>query len=164
MSNNDKSQSHFFKGMPTAFTNVFVGTMSIRHVHIFTWWTSSVAKNAQGKYVCYLFYCNVRMSFRKLQCTNVISINVFFISSLIHVVIRCAVLMISGLVTYHLILSKIWNLEVSVLHLGRGQETSLERCAVPWAANIPVIQSFAAELLGTFILDIGKIYQMMNYI
>ena len=46
MSNNDKSQSHFFKGMPTAFTNVFVGAMSIRHVHIFTWWTSSVAKNA----------------------------------------------------------------------------------------------------------------------
>ena len=87
-----------------------------------------------------------------------------FISSLIHVVIRCAVLMISGLVTYHLILSKIWNLEVSVLHLGRGQETSLERCAVPWAANVPVIQSFAAELLGTFILDIGKIYYTMNYI
>ena len=87
-----------------------------------------------------------------------------FISSLIHVVIRCAVLMISGLVTYHLILSKIWNLEVSVLHLGRGQETSLERCAVSWAGSVPVVQSFAAELLGTFILDIGKIYYMMNYI
>ena len=87
-----------------------------------------------------------------------------FLPSLIHVVIRCAMLMISGLVTYHLILSKIWNLEVSVLHLGRGQETSLERCAIPWAANVPVIQSFAAELLGTFILDIGKIYYMMNYI
>ena len=78
--------------------------------------------------------------------------------------IRCAVLMISGLVTYHLILSKIWNLEVSVLHLGRGQETSLERCAVPWAASVPVVQSFAAELLGTFILDIGKIYYMINCI
>ena len=86
-----------------------------------------------------------------------------FLPSLIHVVIRCAMLMISGLVTYHLILSKIWNLEVSVLHLGRGQETSLERCAVPWAASVPVVQSFAAELLGTFILDIGKIYYMMNY-
>ena len=72
--------------------------------------------------------------------------------------------MISGLVTYHLILSKIWNLEVSVLHLGRGQETSLERCAVPWAANVPVSQSFAAELLGTFILDIGKKYYTMNNI
>ena len=44
--NNDKYASHFFKGMPTAFTNVFVGTMLIRRVHIFTWWTSSVAKNA----------------------------------------------------------------------------------------------------------------------
>ena len=86
-----------------------------------------------------------------------------FIPSLIHIVIRCAMLMISGLVTYHLILSKIWNLEVSVLHLGRGQETSLERCAIPWAGSVPVVQSFAAELLGTFILDIGKIYYMMNY-
>ena len=86
------------------------------------------------------------------------------IYSLTHVVIRCAVLMISGLVTYHLILSKIWNLQVSVLHLGRGQETSLESCAVPWAANVPVIQSFAAELLGTFILDIGTIYYTINYI
>ena len=78
------------------------------------------------------------------------------IYSLLHVVIRCTVLMISGLATYHLILSKIWKYEISVLHLGRLEETSLQRCMVPWAGNVPVLQSFLAELIGTFILDIGK--------
>ena len=66
--------------------------------------------------------------------------------------------MLSGLATYHLILSQIWKLEVSVLHLGRLDETSIKRCTVPWAADVPVIQSFIAELVGTFILDIGKIF------
>ena len=77
-------------------------------------------------------------------------------NSLLHVVVRCTVLMISGLATYHLILSQIWKLEVSVLHLGRHEETSIKRCTVPWAANVPVVRSFAAELFGTLILDIGK--------
>ena len=67
-------------------------------------------------------------------------------------------LMISGLATYHLILSNIWKLEVSVLHLGRLEETSIKRCTVPWAGQVPVMQSFVAELIGTFILDIGKIF------
>ena len=82
--------------------------------------------------------------------------NLNILNSLLHVIVRCIVLMISGLATYHLILSQIWKLEVSVLHLGRLEETSIKRCTVPWAANVPVIQSFVAELFGTLILDIGK--------
>ena len=62
----------------------------------------------------------------------------------------------AGLATYHLLLSRIWKLQISELHLGRDEETSLEKCAVPWAADVPVVQSFLAELIGTFILDIGK--------
>ena len=65
-------------------------------------------------------------------------------------------MMVAGLATYHLILSRIWKLQMSELHLGRDYETSLEQCAVPWAADVPVFQSFLAELIGTFVLDIGK--------
>ena len=83
------------------------------------------------------------------------------IGSFLHVVLRCAVLMLSGLATYHLILSQIWKLEVSVLHLGRLDETSIKRCTVPWAADVPVVQSFIAELVGTFVLDIGKIFNAL---
>ena len=63
----------------------------------------------------------------------------------------------AGLATYHLILSRIWKLEMSELHLGRHHETSVDQCVVPWAGDIPVMQQFLSELLGTFILDIGKV-------
>ena len=62
----------------------------------------------------------------------------------------------AGLATYHLILSRIWKLEMSELHLGRHYETSIDQCVVPCAGDIPVMQQFQSELLGTFILDIGK--------
>ena len=63
----------------------------------------------------------------------------------------------AGLATYHLILSQIWKLQISELHLGRDKETSFEQCSIPWAADVPVLQSFLAELIGTFVLDIGKL-------
>ena len=76
--------------------------------------------------------------------------------SLVQVLIRCVVLLASGLATYHLLLTPIWTWEISVLHVGRSTETAIGACTVPWAKDVTVGQSLIAEIVGTFILDIGK--------
>lgn len=76
-------------------------------------------------------------------------------ASLLNILTRCAVLVGSGLATYHLILTPIWKLEISNVHVGRGPETAVDSCTVPWAGDVSVTQSFVTELIGTFILDIG---------
>ena len=77
------------------------------------------------------------------------------------VLIRCVVLIGSGLATYHLILTPIWKFEISVLHLGRGEETSIRNCIIPWAGDVSVAKSFVSELIGTFILDIGNYWPFL---
>ena len=76
--------------------------------------------------------------------------------SLVQVLIRCVVLLASGLATYHLLLTPIWTSGISELHVGRSTETAIGACTVPWAKDVTVVQSLIAEIVGTFILDIGK--------
>ena len=70
--------------------------------------------------------------------------------------IRCVVQVASGLATYHLILSPIWTLEISELHIGRSKATAVGSCVIPWAGDVGVAQSLIYEIVGTFLLEIGN--------
>ena len=72
----------------------------------------------------------------------------------LNVIIRCVVLVLSGLTAYHFIMTSIWTLELSETHVGRNKETSTEQCSVPGGEKKVLCLFIVYEFMGTFLLDI----------
>ena len=76
-------------------------------------------------------------------------------TSIVIVVIRCIVLLASGLFAYHFIITSIWRWELSETHFGRIKETSTDQCSVPGGPNENVICLLVlSEFIGTLLLDV----------
>lgn len=64
------------------------------------------------------------------------------------VLLRTAVMVISGLVTYRYV-KAIWKLEMTTIHIGRDK--AVDSCVFPWT-HVPIHHSILAEMAGSFVL------------